>query len=244
MSFSDYIIYADESGSPVLSADQDDFPIFVLVFVLVRKDHYINAVVPALQQLKFDFVGHDQLILHERDIRRQAKDFAFLQRDADERQVFLQRTNDVIRNAEIELCCAVIDKAKLRARYSDPWDPYALAITFCMEEAAARLIGHGQQAREVSVILEARGSNEDRQLEVEMARVARGDPRIGRPSQQVQQIDWQPRFCDKRCNSSGLQLADLAARPLGLSYLRPGQTNRAADILRAKLPNGRPKFFP
>ncbi|WBU56045.1 DUF3800 domain-containing protein [Paracoccus sediminicola] len=244
MSFSDYIIYADESGSPVLGADQDDFPIFVLVFVLVKKDHYISAVVPALQRLKFDFVGHDQLILHERDIRRQSKDFAFLQRDVGERENFLQRTNDIIQRADIEICCAVIDKAKLRSRYSDPWDPYALAITFCMEEAALRLSRYGQHARETTVVLEARGNNEDRQLELEMARVARGSPRIGRPLTSVQQIDWKPRFCDKRCNSSGLQLADLAARPLGLSYLRPDQTNRAAEILRTKLCNGRFKSFP
>lgn len=34
--------------------------------------------------------------------------------------------------------------------------------------------------------------------------------------------------------SSGLQLADLVARPIGLHVLRRGQTNRAFDILKHK----------
>ena len=41
-------------------------------------------------------------------------------------------------------------------------------------------------------------------------------------------------FANKQVNSSGLQLADLVARPIGLSVLRPGQTNRAFEALRRK----------
>jgi hypothetical protein len=46
----------------------------------------------------------------------------------------------------------------------------------------------------------------------------------------------------KAANSTGLQLADLTARPIGLSALRPGQPNRAFDIIRSKL--GGLKCFP
>ncbi len=41
-------------------------------------------------------------------------------------------------------------------------------------------------------------------------------------------------MCDKRCNSAGLQLADLVARPIGRKIMDPGQPNRAYDILRHK----------
>ena len=34
--------------------------------------------------------------------------------------------------------------------------------------------------------------------------------------------------------SSGLQLADLVARPIGLHVLRPDQTNRAFEVLKHK----------
>jgi hypothetical protein len=39
---------------------------------------------------------------------------------------------------------------------------------------------------------------------------------------------------DKKSNSEGLQLADLTARPIGISVLRPEQQNRARDILNGK----------
>jgi hypothetical protein len=41
-------------------------------------------------------------------------------------------------------------------------------------------------------------------------------------------------MCDKKCNSPGLQLADLVARPIGRKVLQPHQPNRAYDILQAK----------
>jgi hypothetical protein len=79
LGFSNYIVYADESGSPVLTADRTDFPVFVLVFMIVAKDHYCSELVPVVQRLMFEFAGHDQIVLHERDIRRQSGQFAFLQ---------------------------------------------------------------------------------------------------------------------------------------------------------------------
>lgn len=244
MSFSDFIIYADESGSPVLSADRDDFPIFVLVFLLVRKEDYVTRVVPAMQRLKFDTVGHDQLIFHERDIRRQARDFAFLQVDPTRRTAFVERLNTLVAEAPVELCCAIIDKVELANRYREPWDPYALALTFCMEKAAALIHKAGERGTEVPVIFEARGPREDRRLSEEFDRIANGQPRIGNASKRVAALRWRPRFADKRCNSTGLQMADLTARPLGLAHLKPDQPNRAAQIAQTKVPYPRVKLFP
>lgn len=42
-------------------------------------------------------------------------------------------------------------------------------------------------------------------------------------------------FSDKKVMSSGLQLADLVARPIGLNLLRPEQENRAFGVLKKKL---------
>lgn len=41
-------------------------------------------------------------------------------------------------------------------------------------------------------------------------------------------------IADKKTNSEGLQFADLAARPVGLSVIRPGQSNRAFEVLQKK----------
>ncbi len=37
---------------------------------------------------------------------------------------------------------------------------------------------------------------------------------------------------NKQCNSIGLQLVDLVARPIGINYLKPEQNNRAYSIIQ------------
>ena len=50
-------------------------------------------------------------------------------------------------------------------------------------------------------------------------------------------------FSDKKVMSSGLQLADLVARPIGLKTVRPDQENRAFEVLKKKFfcKGGRPQ---
>ncbi len=244
MTFSDYIVYADESGSPVLSADLNDFPVFVLVFVLVAKSDYSNLLIPEIQRLKFDFLGHDQVILHERDIRRQSGAFAFLQVDALVRENFMTRIGELVGNAPISVACAVIDKKALAQKYATPWDPYDLALNFCMERTAMFLCGKGQAGKKVHVVFEARGATEDHHLELEFRRVTSGRPKVGNRVMQIQRLEWEPIFSPKAANSSGLQVADLLARPIGLNHLRPGQPNRAFETLSPKIIGQKPKVFP
>jgi hypothetical protein len=126
--FSDYIVFVDESGSPVLDGVDPTFPVFVLACLLVRKDHYADEIVPSLQKLKFEFVGHDQLILHERDIRRQQKDFAFLQLNQDTRTRFLEKVNALVQATTADVVAAIINKPRLQEKYADPWSPYEIAL--------------------------------------------------------------------------------------------------------------------
>lgn len=49
-----------------------------------------------------------------------------------------------------------------------------------------------------------------------------------------QVLPFEPLLVPKLSNSSGLQLADLVARPIGRKILEPAQANRAYDILERK----------
>jgi hypothetical protein len=49
-----------------------------------------------------------------------------------------------------------------------------------------------------------------------------------------QRLPFEIVFADKKTNSTGLQLADLVARPVGIHVLRPHQENRAFDVLKRK----------
>ncbi len=86
--FNDYIVFIDESGSPVLDPIDPDYPIFVLVFCVVKKDVYTNAIQPAFKRLKFKYFGHDMTALHSHAIRKPKGEYDFLQ-DARLREAFL-----------------------------------------------------------------------------------------------------------------------------------------------------------
>ena len=81
----------------------------------------------------------------------------------------------------------------------------------------------------IPVVVEQRGRREDDSLELELRRVCDGLNALS------QSMPFEIHFADKRSNCSGLQIADLTARPVGLSVLRPNQTNRAFGVLEPKL---------
>ncbi len=94
------------------------------------------------------------------------------------------------------------------------------------------------------VVFESRGRKEDAELELHFRRIAANQANWGYKQPDFRSMEWEPIFIDKKSNSSGLQLADLMARPIGLKALRPTQENRAFEVLRPKLAPGGLKTFP
>jgi hypothetical protein len=242
--FSKYIIYADESGSPHLEADRNEFPIFVLNFLVVEKRVYSHQIEPDVQAFKFAWFGHDQIIFHEKDIVKQRGAFSFLRKNPTLRQRFLEGLTPLVARCDQAFDYAIIDKARMQQGSTDPWSPYDIALGICMERAAERLLSLGESGTQVHVVFEARGSKEDQLLELDFGRIARGHPRVSFGTSAVQAFDWVPIFADKRSNSTGLQLSDLAARPLGLSYLRPNQLNKAFSAMRTTSATQVAKVYP
>ena len=233
--FSDYVVYADESGDHGLVSIDPQFPVFALVFCIMRKADYTASVVPAFQHFKFGIWGHDAVVLHEHDIRKSKGPFAILLTDRELRERFYSNLNSLVDTASMTICAAVVDKRRLRARYSDTKHPYRVALHFCMEQLHKVLSDERQHGRTVHVIFEGRGKKEDRDLELEFRRIAASKSRTGYGRQDFGVFDFQPVFVPKSANSVGLQLADLTARPIALSYLRPKQPNRAYEIVQPKL---------
>lgn len=226
-SYSDYIIFVDESGDHGLENIDESYPVFVLVFCIFHKEEYSYKTVPELLSFKYRHFGHDQVILHETDIRKDRKDFTSL-KSPEKKAMFMGELSKWIEGAQFDLVACVIDKNALASRYQIPANPYKLALGFGLERVYNCLIEKGQRGKVTHVIVEKRGKNEDDDLELEFRRVCDGTNFHGR------ELPFEPQFTDKKSNSSGLQLADLVARPIGLSVIRPGQPNRAFDIIKTK----------
>jgi hypothetical protein len=240
--FSDFIVYADESGDHGMVNIDPQYPMFALTFCVMRKDAYTAEIVPAMQGLKFGIWGHDTVVLHEHEIRKSLGPFGVLRTDRALRTRFMDELNALIETAPMTIYASVIHKEKHRAKYANPWNPYEIALHFCMERLHMMLTVEKQHGKTVHVVFESRGAREDAELELEFRRIAGNDSHWGWRRHDFGRFDFQPVFIPKAANASGLQLADLTARPIALSQLRPDQPNRAFEIIRPKL--GGLKCFP
>ncbi len=233
--FSDYIVYVDESGDHNLTAINQDYPIFCLSFCIVQKADYSDNIVPSFQKFKFKYFGHDLIILHENEIRKEKNEFSILRTNANLRSQFFEDLNDLMLSADMQIIASVIDKTRLRRRYAYPDNPYELSLLFCMERLLGWLLAQNQKSKTIHIVFESRGKQEDAQLELAFERITSHRGGIGHRTSDFQHCNFVPVFKTKGINSTGLQLADLTARPIGLSYLRPEQPNRAYDILKERL---------
>lgn len=233
--FSDYIVFVDESGDHSLTSINPQFPAFALAFCIIRKDEYVRQVVPAVKELKFRYWGHDAVVLHEHEIRKEKGDFALLRTDRAIREAFMADLTQIMVEAPFTLITSVIDKNRLLDRYEDPWSPYHLALQFCMERLLLLMRERDQVGRTLHIEFECRGPAEDEDLLREFNAIIDGQRRWGWINRNFADVAFQPVFSKKSENSIGLQLADLTARPVALKTLRPGQPNRAYDIIEPKL---------
>lgn len=227
MSFSDYIVYVDESGDHSLHHINPQYPVFVLAFCLIRKSDYLNSVVPQIQALKFHYFGHDMVVLHEAEIRKARGPFNILLNEK-VRNAFIGELSGIIERAPFTLVASCINKQAFARRRGADGNPYHLAMEFGLERIYMELQARGQRGRVTHVVFEQRGMQEDAALELEFRRILDQSRAEGlRDSLDIV-------LASKKTNSAGLQLADMVARPIGRYLIDPNQKNRAWAVLEQK----------
>lgn len=225
-SFNDFLVFVDESGDHGLVSIDPHYPIFVLAFCLIEKKIYSEKIVPSILNFKFKYFGHDQIILHEHDIRKAKKPFDILQ-NANIKNPFYFDLNRIIEESNFLLFASVIAKDKFTKKYAYSENPYHIAMGFGLERIFLHLNGLGCKIGTTYFVFESRGKKEDNDLELEFRRVCnRNSTR--------QKLPFDIIISDKKTNNSGLQLADLTARPIGRNILKPEQENRAYEIIKTK----------
>jgi Protein of unknown function (DUF3800) len=151
---------------------------------------------------------------------------------------FLNELTDIIGDLPFTLVCVVVDKDGHKKKYTTPVNPYHLGLEFGLERVRTFLIQEGEWEDSekqpnvdptLHVIVERRGKTEDDELELEFRRICDG------ANYNNVKLNFEVVFADKKSNSVGLQIADLAARPIGMSVLKPDQSNRAVEVLKRKL---------
>ncbi len=225
------LVYLDESGDHSLEIIDKSFPIFLLNAILMRQSIYINKIVPEVYNLKFRYFGHEGVILHSRDIRRANRPFDFMM-NQEMRLEFMASIANVLANSNFHIVAAAIMKKSLVAKYSNPFNPYELALKFLIERFYIILSKIGQS--EVRLIAESRGENEDNALRLAFHEILHnGTGRIGK--QQLAEIKFVLSFLPKYNNVIGTQIADLCGYPLARFALDPKKPNASYDIIKPKV---------
>ncbi len=223
-----YIFYADESGDHSLTSIDATYPAFALSICAFPKSSYCTRTIPGFLKLKFKYFGHDSIVLHEREIRKQTGPFSILS-DVKLRAEFMNEISAILAATQFRIFAAVIDKNELKTDLF-PTNPYGISLRICLQMAYLFLNRRKQIGKIHHFVFEKRGLKEDSELELEFRRITAGENDLRIPF-----AGFHVHFADKRTNSTGMQIADLTARPIGLNIVRPKQPNRAFEIIERKI---------
>lgn len=222
-----FIAFFDECGDQSLTIIDRDFPLFLLATVIVERKDYVEEIIPRMNRLKLAHWDHEGVNLHSRDIRKAEGPFSILQQ-RERRAKFMDELSSLMEELPYTLFVVGINKLRHRGRYATrAQNPYELAVTFTFERVVHFL--EQQDETHLPVIAEARGRNEDRNLEAAFYKMlASGTQYVG--SDRLGRLRCTLLFENKLRNVCGVQLADLCAHPCARHILKPDQPNRAYGI--------------
>lgn len=216
---SKYMVFVDEAGDHNLDKWSSHFPLFVLAFCVIEKSHYCDFVLPSINKLKLKYFNKTNIILHERDIRKQIGCFSSLI-EKDTQSQFMNDINNLMINTQFTVISTVIRKQYFVDKYKYPAHPYHLATGMCLDRLT-RFLEENNEKKHTVVTFEARGKKEDNELHKTFETLAKRE-------------NYEINIIPKGNNCVGLQFADLIARPIGRYVLCPEQQNRAFDIIKNK----------
>ena len=204
----------------------------MLALVVMERRAYTAEIVPALTALKMRYWQHEGVNFHSRDIRKAQGPFALLQ-NAAVRADFLRELTEFMQEAEFKLFVSAVDKRGHRSLHGEAaGSPYDIALESTMEALAGFMAQHGETV--LPVTAEARGRQEDNELEKEFYRIlAQGTRRTG--TEVFRQFHFPLLFEPKFKNIAGTQLADLCAHPCARHLLDPETPNRAFTVVEPKV---------
>ena len=227
-----YHFFLDETGDHGLSFVDENFPIFLLAGCLFESDEY-EKITQKINILKQEFFKTTQVILHSRDIRKCDGAFQILF-DLDLKKRFYERLNATIIGANFTIIAVAINKKKHIEKYGKiANNPYTICLSYILERLIFCTDSYSVNST-VSIIIEKRGKNEDRQL------LAHYNSIVDRGTYHVNADRFKQRISDfammtKRDNDVGLQISDLCAYPIARHVINSEEPYIPFKIIEDKL---------
>lgn len=217
-------VFVDECGAHCLET-KNEFGAFVVAAVIVRDTEY-PKLNKQWKRWKHNNLGSAGKVIHEPDVRWGRGPFYF-NKDTTRRLQVTQSLGELITRLDFAAIACVVDRQEYVAQFglkglddSLPTDPYLMALDFLMERLVIVLEQQFNGAR-ARIVAEARGPREDALLQYEYVRLQLDGTSYISASWFRQQLAAAIEFKTKKDNCSGIQLADLLARPCGEKILAP-----------------------
>ncbi|MCK5014759.1 MAG: DUF3800 domain-containing protein [Candidatus Omnitrophica bacterium] len=227
-----YYYFLDETGDHGLSFVDENFPIFLLCGCLIREDH-LEALEKEINDFKKKYFSTTEVILHSRDIHKCNGAFQILF-DLGLKARFYKDLNKVLESARYTVIGSAINKLEHIKKYGkDARDPYNISLSFIME----RLIfctDKIDKNSKVKIIVESRGRKEnDLLLSHYNSILDRGTFHVETSRFKERVLGF--RFCLKKDNVVGSQLADLSAYPLARYVINPDEPYIPFNVIGKKI---------
>lgn len=210
-----YRLYIDESGnSDLKNSDNPNHRFLSLTGVIVSLEYVAEKMHPEMEDLKWRYFGShpdEPIILHRNDLVNRRRAFQALSDSQVERR-FNQDLLAYLRDWEYCVITVCLDKKTHVEKYGDwAYDPYHYCMEVLMERFNFWLNARNSRG---DVMIEARGTKEDRRLKSEFRALwEEGTDRVDPSQFQRSLTSRELKVKPKTANITGLQLADLLAQP-------------------------------
>ncbi len=232
-------LFIDESGHAHHTNVDPNNPFLTVCGVLFNESSY-RAFRSAFRELKKEFFGRTDVVLHSRDIRKKQGAFRILVDEAIN-VYFIKRLNEVITAADFEIVAVVVDKKHYEKVYPfSTFDIYLIALEIIMERMLYRLQPKelGKRTNIVKILAEARGGKEDVRLLRAYNRIMDKGNKFNEP-ERFRDLFTGLNFKRKVESIDGLELADLCAYPIGKHVEDPLNSHPSFAIIEPKLMKAR-----
>ena len=166
----DYYLFVDESGEHIIENFDTSKPYFTVSGIIIKKDDY-NIIKENMNILKNKYWKNGtfkeknkylkKVCFVNRQIRRKQNAFSHHYLTDETYSHFLEDLTVFMSNQRYKIIASSIDKQKLVTKYSNPTEPYHLAMEFIVERFARFLKTKNATGL---IMMESRGKKEDGSL--------------------------------------------------------------------------------
>jgi hypothetical protein len=222
-------MFLDESGNHDLNVIKPEYPVFVLGGVIVDRTYARTVIDQRMRELKQEFFGREDIILHTAELIRWKNEFAFMKHDEKLKQRFLTALSAMMADLEYQVVACAINKRAYAAKYGTKDDIYRYSLTLLVERFCYEI---GNVTDGGMICAETRRPDLDHEMNMAWENIKRNGLRFAGPSKiDTRIIDLALK--DKRLNIAGMQLADLVVSPIG-RYLPEKPTHGNWEVVESK----------